>query len=184
MYVGKEICQGCGKSGLNKPRKNKNSLCENCSQLLRISLENQHEDAVDYISVRDWIHGFSSYDFKDKSLDTLANEIFAILHNDNADAIQHCQTIRSQAHGSVYYNIPISIKDPLLTFFDNLANRIRDVRRYIEESEEIAHKAVQKERDKIYNEGLEKGKKLLLQLNSGNLTMAEFEKTISYETDL
>jgi hypothetical protein len=184
MYQGKEVCQGCSLSGEVVARINKNNLCNKCIELIRDARMNQHEDAVDYVSIRDWFSGFPSYEFKDKSLDSLANNILSILHNENATTLKDSKTIRSQPLGSIFYKIPISIEEPLLYFFNTLAIKIKDVRLYIEESEEIARTAMQKEKDRIYNEGVEKGKQLLLQLNSGNLTMSEFEKALKYETSI
>jgi hypothetical protein len=179
MYTGKEICQGCKKTGQEERRFYKNDLCEPCKNVLRKGNSIEFENNIEYIQVKDWYNGFNSIEFRDKSLDTLANRFFESLNNRYAKTLGFENTKRSQPHGYVFYNIPKDIFEHLNNFLNELNINISEIKKMKEDSEEYARNAVREEKNKIYNEGVEKGRELLFSLNNGSITMEDFNKRIN-----
>ena len=179
MYTGKEICQGCKKTGREEKRFHKNDLCEPCKSVLKKGNSIEFENNIEYTQVKDWYNGFNSIDFEDNSLDTLANRFFESLNNKYTKPLSYESTKRSQPHGSVSYNIPKDIFEHLNNFLNQLNIKISEINKIKEDSKEYARNAVREEKNKIYNEGVEKGRELLFSLNNGSITMEDFDKRIS-----
>lgn len=183
MYEGKEICQGCKKSGEQVPRYTKNELCVPCQSTLEAGKAINFENTTEYTQVRDWVNGFYSIDFQDRSLDTLANALFKSLNNEYAKFSNRVETQRSQHQGAVFYNIPTNVVAPLTDFLKAMHFKLKDIREIKEKAEEQARNAVSVERDRIYNAGIAAGKNLLIQLNAGEITLGELDKNRSYSNE-
>jgi len=179
MYTGKEICQGCKKTGEAVPRPNKNSLCITCDSALKEGLSIDFENKIEYSLVRDWHNGYTSFGMDNNLLDTLANELLSSLHNTNAKISNQISFSRSQCHGSVHYNIPTKIASSLNKFLDELNVEVRKIKMIKDDAEREARQAVSVEKNRIFNEGVEKGRELLFSLNNGDLTMDDFSKKIT-----
>jgi len=59
---------------------------------------------------------------------------------------------------------------------------VYNLRKEIDELPKMSREAVQAEKDRIYNEGIEKGRDLLMQLNGGKITQDDFEKSLNYHS--
>lgn len=181
-YTGKEVCQGCKISGSDAPRNNKNDLCHKCSEILKIGKSSDKESSIKYTLVKDWNNGFNHINWDDKCLDTLANNLLRALDNNYANTKHEISTKRAQYLGHKYYKIPEGVAEALNEFLNSLDKEIAAIRKKYKDADEHASTAVDiavsKERDKIYQEGIDKGKSLLIQLNSGQVTMSEFENKL------
>lgn len=177
-YTGKEPCQGCGLSVVNKPREVKNELCEECKKVLKIGRRVEVENLIEYVTVKDWHSGHSSIDFNDTSLDVLANALLESLHNPNASSKTQIAFMRSQYLGASWYNIPVKVSESLKNFLGALDNKIQEIRRLKNDAELNARNAVANEKNTIYNAGVEEGKNLLIQLNNGSLSIDDFNKKL------
>lgn len=181
MYKGKEICQGCSKTGEENPGDKKESLCSKCKTSFNLGLSIEFEKNTAYTTVRDWYNGFSSIDFDDKMLDCLGNELFQALNNPNAKPTgAQISTDRGQHNGSALYTIPTNVVEPLNKFLRCLNSKIREIREIKNNADLYARNAVSLEKDKIYNEGVEAGRNLLFQLNNGEITTTDFDKKLKY----
>lgn len=180
MYIGKEVCQGCSKSGEESRRDSKNSLCNLCKKVLALGRTAAKEDALEYSRIVDWFNGYPHLERGEFSLDALANNLFKILNNDNAIVTQgDVRTPRAQPHGSTFYKLPTDLAPALLTFFSHLSEDIKSIKLIKEEAEREARRAVSVEKNRIFNEGVEKGRELLFSLNNGSITMEDFSKKIN-----
>lgn len=178
-YEGKEPCQGCGKPGSEMSRAKKDSLCSICRKMLERgkAVTNMEEIDESYIQIFQHHHAFHG-----DETNRLCHEILSIFHNgniQNAPYWDHNRTLK-EAWGSngKHYTIPKKLFEPLKTFFANLEKTFDQIGEKEKAIPENARKAVAKEKNKIFNEGVQKGRDLLVALNAGKITLAEFEKDI------
>ena len=181
MYKGKEACQGCKIPGDIKFRYQKNDLCEDCKKAFAIGSTVRKEELIEYVFVIDWYNGYADIDWKNREhgLDELSNEILSILDNPTADTNGIINSPRAQGLGSANYKIPKLLAQPIMDFFISTDKKITELKGIKEKAEEEARKAVSVEKNRIFNEGVEKGRELLFSLNNGDLTMEDFNKKIT-----
>lgn len=176
-YVGKDICQGCKKSGVEKPRFEKNSLCEDCKKALNLGKAKDFELSQKYISVKDWVNGLASFDFHDKTLDNALNRIFEALDNKTAPEIAgRFDSLRSQPHGYIYYKIPENVFQPIQDLFKALNEIVLKLRKEKESLPALAKMEVEKQKEDLFNEGVKRGRDLLFGLNSGEISLSDFNE--------
>jgi hypothetical protein len=180
-YTGKEVCQSCKKSGQQIKRSTKDDLCDDCKDLIKIAKCVDFEKSIKYVTVIDWINGFNTIDYSDKILDSLANNLLESLHNKFSKTDEEIRFGRAQYHGQTRYNIPKNVAIPLKDFFLALNDKIKEIRSIKENLEKDAINAVSIEKNKIYNEGICKGKELLIQLNNGGILLSDFDKEVCYK---
>ena len=178
MYKGKEICQGCGKSGVEKQRWEKDSLCQECKNLLQLGQARDFDNKIEYVGVTDWHNGYQN--IGDVSLDKFANKILEALHNPTAEIKERINFPRQQYLGQTYYKIPKNTAEPLKQFFLDLNEFARQVKDAKEKAINSANAHILSEKIKIFNEGVDAGKNLLIQLNNGTLTVSDFDKKLPY----
>ena len=182
QYKGKEICQGCGLSGNDKPREDKNRLCRTCQDFLYKGKSIEFELKTEYIRVVDWHNGYADFNFDtDISLDKLANIILEALNNEKAKVVSEVAFPRRQHAGQTYYKIPLKIVEPLKDFFQFTNEYIKNLKKSYSELGKQAKEKVSEEKDRIYNEGIERGRQILVQLNDGAISMNDFNSKETYK---
>lgn len=184
IYKGKDVCQGCGKSGAEVPRISKDELCRSCNDILKLGLSKDIELKQEYIRVSSWPTFLPQIDSDDYALSTLLRELLEGLHNPYAKHTQilHHPFNRANPHGSNLHTIPSTVVEPMKEFFDKIQNVIIDIRKEKENIPKLVKEAVQEEKNKIYNEGIQIGRNLLFQLNEGSITQEDFIKKAEYNT--
>lgn len=180
-YKGKEPCQACGKSGTEIPRWSKNELCQDCKEIIKKWKSASGELKYKYIGVRQHYFAFSSLNFDDNTLNSAIIDLIIALSNGYADPETRTNCFKySQGDNCVYGNIPEPFFEPIKKLFLILDDYVRNIRKESDGLPEKTKKEVQKEKDRIYNEGVQKGRDLLFALNNGEITMSEFSERISY----
>jgi hypothetical protein len=180
MYEGKEICQGCGKTGAEKPRYRKSELCKDCENQLKIGRARQHEDHIEYVRICQFMHAYSSLDFHDKRLNRIIYDLVNSLNNESAEYNSN-DAIKTYFGDNVYWaTIPKSFLEPLQVFGESMNKYVMELRKEKDNLPKLAKEEVAKEKDRIYNEGVKKGRDLLFQLNNGELTIDDINKKRSY----
>jgi hypothetical protein len=101
------------------------------------------------------------------------------LDNPSAETSSHIDFTRTQPFGSRHYKIPTKVAEPLNMFLDGLNKRIKEIKEIRINAEEFARQAVSLEKDKIFNEGVSKGRDLLFSLNRGDITVEDFNKKLT-----
>lgn len=175
-YTGKEVCQGCRQPGNTKPRWKKDSLCADCESALMAGKAHGKE-LEPYVEFFQHFHAFH------EKVTPLVHKILAALHNENITHSQYKRfesMLQSFGSNGKRYTIPERCYAPLKEAFLELDKQVRLLEKSLQALPGIAKEEVQKERDRIYNEGIEKGRNLLLQLESGGLSMDDFYKQIPY----
>lgn len=184
MYQGKEICQGCRRSGTETPRYSKDELCQDCKETIKLGRAKEVELNEKYTSVSSWSSNLPGIDFGDRTLSNLLSGLLKGLHNPYANATNNLfQPFNPHnIHGSENHIIPTRVVEPMTEFFDKIQTVINDIREEKKNLPKMAREAVQDEKDRIYNEGIEKGRNLLFQLNEGAITETDFAKKITYRS--
>jgi len=176
MYKGKEICQGCEITGTENPRLKKEGLCESCKQFLETGKASKIYTEIKYTNVFLHYHAYYTQhvsDFAHSLLDVLQNPTakYAGGYNDLAERYNGCNGKR--------YIIDEKLLLPLRQFFKELDSNEIEFKNKIENLPKIVGEAIKDEKNKIFNEGVEKGRELLFSLNNGDLTMDDFSKKIT-----
>jgi len=185
MYNGKEICQGCRKSGTEKSREAKYSLCPDCAKMLKLGKAKEVELKHDYTYIRQFmfalrdieIDGYAKIDLNS----TLCNLIKS-LNNSNAERSETIIGLIGQYYDNSYSAIiPSDIIEPIKHLFLSMQDIVIRMKKEKEDLPKLAKEQVDMERDRIFNEGVEIGKSLLFQLNSGGLSLHDFDKKLNYK---
>lgn len=180
MYTGKEVCQGCGKSGTELPRYEKNMLCENCKAELRKARAINFVSEIKYVRIRQHYHAFQSLSFNDDPLGKMMIKLLTELSNPYAEATGLECIQYTQGDNCLWVNIPEKLLVPLREFNAIISDYIREIKKEKESLPKMAKDAVQSEKDRIFNEGIEKGRNLLYQLNNNEITPDQFLKPCHY----
>lgn len=187
LYKGKVPCAGCGRTGEEKPRYSKDSLCMDCQQALEIgraiakdrnrgrgfySLDGFvatqmtwytiHTSEID-TAMRELLRGFSSLDSKyagyGHSNNPILGEIGAVCGHDT-------------------FVLPTEVYDAAKRLCEVINKVSTDIEREKSNYKELLNKQLLDEKNQIYNEGVEHGRNLLMQLNSGEIGSDDFNKPI------
>jgi hypothetical protein len=190
MYQGKEVCQGCGKPGSEQWRHEKNDLCGSCRENLNYGIEKKKDDdptvykTVDakWYKLRFYNDGDVGRGLEDafvsllKSIDrpTMKStgwvELFSHDAANGGGASHHFKITEQQAD-SIKAVCCILTKQQ-----DDYLKKMKDIEK---EREAALSKVVRDERNRIFNEGIEKGRDLLFQMNEGQITMEDFNSKIN-----
>jgi hypothetical protein len=192
-YKGKAPCLGCNKTGQESPRLKKDALCWDCQQTLKLGRAKQHEQGIEYIDVWQHYHALRDMNWSSShplhgqgSINSMIHSLLKAIDNPH---VQHTKRVHSpfgDSFGSngASYKIDSRLLEPLKAFIEymNLAKETLD--KLIDEQKKgekyAIDKVIAEERDRIFNEGIEYGKNILLMLNSGELNMNDFAERISY----
>jgi len=183
MYTGKEKCQGCKTPGTDKSRHSKNDLCDDCNRAFELGASKDFEKTQEYTGVSAWPN-CSSLDWDDRSLSTFLFSFLEIMHNEAVETMgREYHPFNGDNHlGAKHFKIPTKLIEPLKEFFKTVDDFVCKSKEEREAIPELAAKEVKKEKDRIYNEGIEKGRNLLFQLNEGSVTQEDFIKDHSYKS--
>ena len=159
QYTGEAKCHGCGKSGSESTRLEKESLCYKCEDVLRKGKEYirlLEEDNCKYSLFRVFRSAFlwNSACFNEvsellKSLDVGYNKA-------NANKSDNDYYIGSYASGHTTVYLKETVAEKMKLFID----------------------AVKKELEEQLKRGQEEGTSLLVGLNEGSISMSRFEETL------
>jgi hypothetical protein len=174
MYEGKEPCQGCGKTGLEQHRSIRTKLCPSCAEILKRGKQVNVETERKYVRFFQHFYGFKNETVRQLSYDLLDayNNQFAVLINQ-----KECLKYSMGSNGQSY-TIPASLYDSIKNILNNLENTLDDIKNREQRVKELAIQAIADEKNEIFNEGVEMGRNLLMQLNAGSITIDQFNEPI------
>lgn len=189
MYKGDTKCPGCGKTGKESPRANKDSLCYYCRDVLKLG-----NNVITYYGLSRGRYVVPDhkkmiltwYTIRigaiDNALNSLLNSV-SVFDNEfcsrYADWREEILTGRLDPLTSrVTYSIP----ERCIEAAKNLCDVVRQVSEDLEEKEknyekELEYSFKQKE-DDIFKKGIKEGTNLLIRLNRGEITQDEINKRI------
>lgn len=187
LYQGKQPCVGCGKTGEENPRPYKDKLCYDCAQIFEIGRAVVQDFTREFgtyksdeftvcsmkwysirsiemdFAIRKLLHSFSHLDKKYVKNGSMLQKIYG-----NSDAITSQEI----------YVLPVEIYNAakeLCGVTDKLAISIENEKRIYREQ---LNQELIEQKNQIYNEGVEHGRNLLMQLNNGEIGVNEFHKPV------
>lgn len=176
-YFGKQPCHGCGKSGKESPRKDRNSLCYDCMrQLERGRRAEIEESSCKYVFISQHVCAFRT-----DWLNTKVHEFLESVNNEHVDLRDTIGSDSLRVHfgdNKKYYKIDARLVDPLKNLFNDFNDKVVEIEEKENNMKEEAIRKANMERDRIFNEGVEYGKNLLFQLNRGEITANDFNKDV------
>ena len=191
LYKGKQKCAGCGRTGEECPRFEKDGLCHDCAEKLRLGREVAAQLATEYSEVRfpelSTIHmtwyeiPFIQYAFK--------NFINRMTEFSTKFASKYGKTalddfVLGRADCGTWYDtfvVPTEAVEPLKELCHALQDKMLEVKLKEDNMHRDLMKELDMEREEIYNEGVKRGRNLLAQLNSGEITVRELNERQVYK---
>ena len=189
LYKGKEPCLGCGRTGEEKPRYSKDCLCPDCQDTLNIGrtlVKEKNLDRKNY-NMDELMTAFMTwYAVPVPEIDKALRELlrtfsqFDTRYSGGVSALQTKFLAGQAGSGTSHENFCL----PICTFeaARNLCKIIEktswDLKKDREHYKEELEKELAKQKDEIFNEGVEKGRNLLMQLNNNEITPDQFIKPI------
>ena len=190
IYKGKEPCQGCGKPGSEKHRWYKDRLCSDCQIIFdKFKASEVEATTMKYVRVSKPRHGVFDISSRGKINLSLSNmfvdSVLIGFNNPNAKPQEHKEggTNKLGSLSGGYYEryiIPEIVFNSLKRAVVVIEEAVKEIREQQDAAFVAVNTQLEKERDKIYNAGIEKGRSLLFQLNSGDISANEFNNNYSY----
>lgn len=175
-YIGKSVCQGCGKPGYESVRHTEQSLCYTCRDLLNYGKACKEQEVLEnHVFV--FIHFHAFYDGQ---VNDIVHQLFNAVHNEHVTRGKQENLHSYKGSNGKQYKIPERFYEPLKNFIEMFSKRFNIIN---DEYNNIPNKVNQRialERTRIYNEGIAEGRKLLFGLNNGSLSLIDFEKEQIY----
>lgn len=192
MYKGNKVCPGCGVSGTDKPRFDKDHLCHDCAEALSIGRavikDNCREDITfpifeNLVDVKiQWYH------FGIKEVDELLRKFMSsitslpIKYTSYLDPQQSMIAGTYSGTASDDFVIPretLEIARELCKKLSETCNKLEYEKKHYKEE---LQKELSVQKDEIFNDGVKYGRNLLFQLNKGEITLDDFNKDIKKYT--
>lgn len=189
LYEGPVPCPGCGRTGKEKARKSKDSLCYDCQDMLGIgrAISKERSLARNYYRMDDLRLGdMTWYTIPIREVNDALKELLKKFSEFDRQYVGYKGTpTESQLAGRIgattsrdTYILP----DVTFAAAKQLCESIKEIcwqlKKDREKYKEELDQKLNEERNLIYNEGVAHGRNLLMQLNSGEISVNDFEKPI------
>lgn len=187
MYKGDAPCAGCGKTGAEQPRKSKDALCFECRDLLLLGRQfSDHCTRIhsSFIIPELSIMTAQWYSIRIRSIEqSFISLLKSFCHFDTRFVNRGYQFNRGILFGSVdafTASHTLILPNETIEYASELAKRLisfcneldKERENYKRELDEL----LKTQKNDIYNQGIEHGRNLLAQLNSGEITVEEMNK--------
>jgi hypothetical protein len=174
MYNGKEVCQGCKRPGTEIGRWRKVDLCPECADQIKAGRAELTYNSIEYVHVPQHFHAF-----RNREVNQLAHDLLSSISIQGVKVVAWNKPLKSCFGDNTRdYKIPLRFYEPLQKFCLETDKVLLELKENLEVLPRIAREEVEKERTKIFNEGVEHGKDLLFRLNDGTIGMEDFNKRI------
>lgn len=176
-YVGKSVCQGCGKPGTDVPRFDINSLCDNCSPIF------DKGRRIDFLEREEFVRIYQHVNaFKNRALNVFAHDLLSGLHNPYVTGrLEYAERITGRKADLVFlgsskhYTIPKRCVEPLSNFLMTLDEKYTSLEKSLKDIPRLAKEEIALHRREIFDAGVEEGRNLLLSLTRKDLDVANFQ---------
>lgn len=184
-YEGSAPCPGCGRTGEQVARKAKDALCHDCQEQLRIGRAIAQERQLErhYYKMDDLIVAEPTWytipiDEIDKKLRNLLRT-FSVFDSRNASYAsgnERCLAGRLEATTARdAFVLPRVTLDAAKELCGALKDACWDLKEQRENYRKELDAQLADQKNEIFNQGVARGRNLLLQLNSGEITLQEFQ---------
>lgn len=181
-YDGPVPCQGCGRPGSLEPRKTRDCLCKDCQRRLEIgTLVEKDLTLTEFGTIKEFVHAMLPNRFTWNSKIEYAMVDFFRAFNCPSGLYASGQerllkiNYDYNTHHFVLPEFLVNAASALCQTFHEEGNKIEEQRRNLRSE---AEQQLNEERNKIYNEGVAYGRKLLFQLNNDEISLKDFESDV------
>lgn len=181
-YDGPAPCQGCGRPGSLVTRLTRDCLCKDCQRRIELgSLVEKDLEVSSFGSIKEFITALlpNNFALNDNIEDAMVKFFKAFncpsgLYAYGTKRLLHCN-YDYQTHAIVLPTFLFDAASALCQTFHEEGLKIAEQRRNLQSE---AEQQLNEKRNKIYNEGVAYGRKLLFQLNNDEISLKEFEADI------
>lgn len=181
-YDGPVSCQGCGRPGSLEVRRTRDCLCGDCQRRLELgTLVEKDMTLTEYGSIEEFVHTMLPHRFTWNSRIEYAMVDFFRSFNCPSGLYSSGQhrllkiNYDCNTHHITLPKFLVDAASSLCQTFHEEGNNVEEQRRNLRSE---AEQQLNEERNKIYNEGVAYGRKLLFHLNNGDIALKEFEAEV------
>ena len=175
-YDGETPCHGCGRPGTEKTRSRKDGLCYDCQDLLKLGRQVKAENGRETKYTKVSLHIFAC---RNTNGNVAFDKFLSAINNDDAaDTNGYTDILPTFGSNRKYYNIPEYIAEAVNELLQALNAEFEEAMYQRERIPKQVEEQMNKERNKIYNEGVAYGRNLLTQLNRGEIGLSDFEAVV------
>ena len=181
-YDGPVPCPGCGRPGSLVTRLTRDRLCRDCQRRLELgTLVEKDLTLTEFGTFEEFVHAMLPGHFAWNSKIEYAMIKFFKAFNCPSGLYSSGQerllkiNYDYNTHHIVLPDFLVNAASALCQTFHEEGNKIEEQRRNLHSE---AEQQLNEERNKIYNEGVAYGRKLLFQLNNGEISLKEFEADV------
>lgn len=178
-YKGKAPCAGCNRTGFEKPRPNPDKLCNDCQSIFDFGSSIYKEQKDEYVRVNaQWYKlEFWNGDNGGKDLDKSLRELCKALDTKGLFGFGFLDlTEGSATTASSHWVIRKLYAEKIKGIVDALTVQQAIYRTGLQKLEEDRINVVKNERNKIFQQGVDQGKSLLIALNKGEISLNDFDQ--------
>ena len=190
LYKGKQKCAGCGRIGAEYPRFEKDGLCHDCLEKMQLGREVAAQLATEYSEVTfpelSTVHmTWHEIPFIQDAFKKFINRMteFSTKFASKYGKTALDDFVLGRADCGTWYDtfvVPTEAVEPLKELCHALQDKMWEVKLKEDNMRRDLMKELDKEREDIYNEGVKRGRNLLAQLNSGEITVQELNERQVY----
>lgn len=191
MYKGAKPCVGCGRTGEEHPRFSKDGLCNEC--LTKLNLGREMSEFYGMKFARVTLPELSTVDMKWYEIPYIQSALQEFLESVSEFSVRFAERHGEKPIDSFIVGYPGSscgsnefvIPTKSVQAARNLCKAFKEKMIELEVRERNMRadlkEELNKEREKIFNEGVRHGRNLLLQLNNGEISINDFYKNQPYK---
>lgn len=184
-YEGPAPCPGCGRTGEQVARKAKDALCHDCEEQLRIgrAIAQERQLERNFYRLEDLMTAqMTWYTIPIREIEM---KVCNILRTFSAFDVRHAgYTSNQQLVGrfdavTARHNIvlPVVTYEAAKDLCEALKDACWDLKEQRKNYQKELDAQLAEQKNEIFNQGVARGRNLLLQLNRGEITIQEFEAT-------
>lgn len=183
FYDGSAPCPGCGRPGSIVSRLTKDSLCRDCQRRLELgTLAEKDMTVTTFGTIKDFVNiGLSRNFALNSNIEYAMVKFFNAFNSPSSlyatNSGQRLLKINFDysARNIVLPKFLLDAASELCQTFHEEGSKIAEQRRNLRSE---AEQQLNDERNKIYNEGVAHGRKLLFQLNNNEISLKDFEADV------
>lgn len=182
FYDGSAPCPGCGRPGSIVSRLTKDSLCRDCQRRLELgTLVEKDLTVSEFGLIKEFVHAILPNRFTwNSKIECAMVDFFRAFNCPSVSYSSGMERLLKinydyNTHHIVLPDFLVNAASALCQTFHEEGNKIEEQRRNLHSE---AMQQLNDERNKIYNEGVAHGRKLLFQLNNNEISLKDFEADV------
>ena len=191
MYKGKQKCAGCGRTGEEYPRYDKDGLCLDCVEKIQLGRSFAEQLNREHSAIR--IPELSNVHMTWYEIPFVQEKLRKFLESISVFPYEFASRygkppsddflLGTPGCGTSYdtFVVPTDSVEPLKEFCRAIKDKMNEIREKEDNMRSALEKEMDSERDRIYNDGVERGRDLLRQLNDGEIRINDFKARQKYE---